>query len=90
MNVNVNKIPNNKVVILNKNLFLNTLFGLVCGFLFDDVKDLLVNEILDKILEKYLPQKYVIIGGVKFNLLKIIDLLISLIVGGLFLYYIYV
>lgn len=90
MNININKLPNNKVLNLNKNLFLNTLFGLVCAFLFDDIKDLLVNEILDKILEKYLPHKYVNIGGIRFNLLKIIDLLLSFLAGALFLYLIYV
>lgn len=90
MNISVSKLPNNKVVTLNKNLFLNTLFGLVCAFLFDDIKDLLINEILDKVLEKYLPHKYLNIGGIKFNLLKIIDLLLSLLAGSLFLYLIYI
>ena len=80
---------NKKKIIINKNLFLNTLFGLVCAFLFDDIKDLLIKEILDKILEKYLPVKYITINNIKFNLINIIDLLLSLIAGFVLLFVIY-
>jgi hypothetical protein len=72
---------------LNRGLILNTFLGLVIALIFDDVKELVINEIILKFVNTNIKTKEIEILGVKINLQKVIDLLVNILLS-LFIIYI--
>ena len=76
---------------LNKSLILNSFIGLAIALIFDDVKDLFINEILLKIVNQKIQKKHIKLEsiGVVLDLKKIIDLTINILISILFIWLLY-
>lgn len=76
---------------LNKSLILNSFIGLAIALIFDDVKELFINEILLRIVNQKIKKKTIKIEsiGVVLNLKKIVDLTINIIISILFIWFLY-
>lgn len=76
---------------LNKSLILNSFIGLAIALVFDDVKELFINEILLRIVNQKIKKKTIKIEsiGVVLNLKKIVDLTINIIISILFIWFLY-
>ena len=76
---------------LNKNMVMNSFIGLAIALIFDDVKELFIREILLRIVNQKIKKKYIKIEsiGVIFDLKKIVDLIINILISILFIYFLY-
>ena len=76
---------------LNKSLILNSFIGLAIALIFDDVKELFINEILLRIVNQKIDKKYIKIEslGVILDFKKIIDLTINILISILFIWFLY-
>ena len=76
---------------LNKNMVMNSFIGLAIALIFDDVKELFIREILLRIVNQKIKKKYIKIEsiGVIFDLKKIVDLIINILLSILFIYFLY-
>ena len=75
---------------LNRGLILNTFLGLVIALIFDDVKELIINEIILKFVNTNIETKEIEIMGAQINLQKIIDLLVNIVLSLLIIYILHV
>lgn len=75
---------------LNKPLVLNTFLGLVIALIFDDVKELVINEIILKYVNTNIKTKEISVLNVKLNVQKIVDLLVNIILSVFIIYILYV
>ena len=74
---------------LNKPLVLNTFLGLVIALIFDDVKELVINEIILKFVNTNIKTKEISVLNVKLNVQKIVDLLVNIILSLFIIYILY-
>lgn len=76
---------------LNKSIILNSFIGLAIALIFDDVKELFINEILLRIVNQKIDKKYIKIEsiGVRLDFKKIIDLTINILISILFIWFLY-
>ena len=75
---------------LNKPLVLNTFLGLVIALIFDDVKELVINEIILKYVNTNIKTKEIRVLNVNLNVQKIADLLVNIILSVFIIYILYV
>ena len=76
---------------LNKNMVMNSFIGLAIALIFDDVKELFINEILLRIVNQKIKKKYIKVEslGVILDLKKIVDLAINIFLSILFIYFLF-
>ena len=74
---------------LNKALIINTFLGLVIALIFDDVKELVINEIILKFVNTNIETKELTVYGAKINFQKIVDLLVNILLSVLIIYILY-
>jgi hypothetical protein len=75
---------------LDKPLVLNTFLGLVIALIFDDVKELVINEIILKYVNTNIKTKEIRVLNVNLNVQKIADLLVNIILSVFIIYILYV
>lgn len=76
---------------LNRNMIVNTFIGLSVALVFDDLRELFINEIILKIVNRNIPKKKIKVEklDVTLNYEKIIDLAINIFITFLFIFIIY-
>lgn len=74
---------------LNKAIIINSFIGLVIALIFDDVKELIINEIILKFVNTNIKTKEVEIFGTKLHFEKIVDLIVNIILSVFFIYILY-
>ena len=74
---------------LNRTVIVNTFIGLVIALIFDDVKELIINEIILKFVNTNVKQKEIVIAGTKLNYQKIVDLVVNIVLSVIFIYNLY-
>ena len=74
---------------LNRAVIVNSFIGLVIALIFDDVKELVINEIILKFVNTRVKKKEIILLGTKLNFQKIVDLLVNIILSVIFIYILY-
>lgn len=70
---------------LNKSIIINTFLGLVIALIFDDMKELIINEIILKFVNKNVEKKNILVFNTKLDLQKIVDLLVNIILSMVFI-----
>ena len=70
---------------LNKSIIINTFLGLVIALIFDDMKELIINEIILKFVNKNVEKKNILKINTKLDLQKIVDLLVNIILSMVFI-----
>tara|TARA_B110000483_G_C17857914_1_gene412994 strand:- start:294 stop:557 length:264 start_codon:yes stop_codon:yes gene_type:complete len=70
---------------LNKSIIINTFLGLVIALIFDDMKELIINEIILKFVNKNVEKKNILVFNTKLDLQKIVDLLVNIILSMIFI-----
>ena len=74
---------------LNRAIIINSFIGLVIALIFDDVKELIINEIILKFVNTNIKTKEVEIFGTKLHFEKIVDLIVNIILSVFFIYILY-
>lgn len=70
------------MILNNSQMFISTAIGIVIGLLFDDLRKLFVNELLVKIVDKYIIKEETIrFVGVELKTKKIINLFLTIILA---------
>ena len=70
---------------LNKSIIINTFLGLVIALIFDDMKKLIINEIILKFVNKNVEKKNILVFNTKLDLQKIVDSLVNIILSMVFI-----
>ena len=70
---------------LNKSIIINTFLGLVIALIFDDMKELIINEIILKFVNKNVEKKNILVFNTKLDLQKIVDSLVNIILSMVFI-----
>lgn len=74
---------------LNRAVIINSFIGLVIALIFDDIKELIINEIILKFVNANIKTKEVDILGVKLHFERIVDLIVNIILSVIFIYILY-
>ena len=76
---------------LNRNMIVNTFIGLSIALVFDDLRELFIDEIILKIVNRNIPRKKIKVDklDVTLNYEKIIDLAINIFITFLFIFIVY-
>ena len=74
---------------LNRAVIINSFIGLVIALIFDDVKELIINEVILKFVNANIKRKEVDLFGVKLHFEKIVDLIVNIILSVFFIYFLY-
>jgi hypothetical protein len=76
---------------LNKTVILNSFLGFAIALIFDDMKGLIINEIILRIINQKVRKKYIKIDsiGVIFDYKKIIDLSVNILLSLFFIWILY-
>jgi len=76
---------------LNKTVIFNSFAGLAIAFIFDDIKDLFVNEIVLKIINQKMKKENIKIEliNVTFDFKKMVGLIVNIIISILFITFLY-
>lgn len=76
---------------LNRNMIVNTFIGLSVALVFDDLRELFINELVLKIANRHIPKKKIKVEklDVTLNYEKIIDLAINILITFFFIFFIY-
>jgi len=75
---------------LNKPLVLNTFLGLIIALIFDDVKELVINEIILKFINTKIETKKIVIFNTEIDVQKIVDLVVNIILSLFIIYLLYI
>jgi hypothetical protein len=72
---------------LNKNVIFNSFSGLAIAFIFDDIKDLFINEIVLRIVNQKMKRNNIKINSIDvvFDYKKIIGLIVNILISILFI-----
>ena len=76
---------------LNKTVIINSFIGLAIALIFDDVKELLIREILLRVVNQKIEKKYIKLESINvvFDLKKIIDLFTNILISIIFIWFLY-
>ena len=74
---------------LNRAVIINSFIGLVIALIFDDIKELIINEIILKFVNANIKTKEVDLFGVKLHFERIVDLIVNIILSIIFIYILY-
>tara|TARA_B100000674_G_C37706076_1_gene852898 strand:+ start:64 stop:333 length:270 start_codon:yes stop_codon:yes gene_type:complete len=74
---------------LNRAVIVNSFIGLVIALIFDDVKELIINEIIIKFVNTNVKTKEIELFGTKLDFERIIDLIVNIVLSIIFIYILY-
>ena len=74
---------------LNRAVIINSFIGLVIALIFDDVKELIINEIIIKFVNTNVKTKEIELFGTKLDFERIIDLIVNIVLSIIFIYILY-
>jgi hypothetical protein len=70
------------MLVKDKKLLISTALGIIIGLLFDDLRKLIINDFLVKIVDKYIIEDEILnFFGIKIDKDKIINLVLTIILA---------